>query len=187
MDPLPSGGVLGRLRRYLRVRIGIPGDAPRCRTAPVAAVVALQALVGVHFGHGQTPTPVRPAAYVEAAYPVLVAGRGAGERLVALGAVFQPAPAPGGPTVAAGSHATHYGDRLASSSDRLRPLRVTSMSSAPINRRLYSSEEAAKALSLSRTKVWELMKTGELENTKIGKRRLIFADSLDRYVERLRN
>ena len=53
--------------------------------------------------------------------------------------------------------------------------------------RLYPPEAAASSLGLSRTKVWELLRDGELRGVKVGKRRLIFADSLDEYVERLKS
>jgi excisionase family DNA binding protein len=59
--------------------------------------------------------------------------------------------------------------------------------SASINRRLYQPEQAAMELGLSRTKVWDLIRKGELASTKVGKRRLIFADSLELYVERLKS
>ena len=52
--------------------------------------------------------------------------------------------------------------------------------------RLYPPEAAASSLGLSRTKVWELLRDGELRGVKVGKRRLIFADSLDEYVEKLK-
>lgn len=49
---------------------------------------------------------------------------------------------------------------------------------------LVSISEAAKALSLGRTSIYELMRSGQLETRKMGRRRLITADSLRRLVER---
>lgn len=47
---------------------------------------------------------------------------------------------------------------------------------------LVSITDAAKALSLGRTSIYELMRSGALETRKMG-RRLITADSLRRLVE----
>lgn len=47
---------------------------------------------------------------------------------------------------------------------------------------LVSITDAAKALSLGRTSIYELMRTGQLETLKMGRRRLITADSLRRLV-----
>jgi excisionase family DNA binding protein len=58
---------------------------------------------------------------------------------------------------------------------------------APTPLRLYPPETAARSLGVSRTKVWELLRDGELSGVKVGKRRLIFADSLDDYVQRLKS
>ena len=48
---------------------------------------------------------------------------------------------------------------------------------------LVSIAEAAQALSLGRTSVYELIRTGELETRKMGRRRLVLAASLRRLVE----
>jgi excisionase family DNA binding protein len=45
--------------------------------------------------------------------------------------------------------------------------------------------EAADALSVGRSKVYELMNAGSLESVKIGKRRLVVAASIDGYVASL--
>lgn len=47
---------------------------------------------------------------------------------------------------------------------------------------LVSITDAAKALSLGRTSIYELMRSGELETRKMGRRRLITAESLRRLV-----
>lgn len=47
---------------------------------------------------------------------------------------------------------------------------------------LVSITDAAKALSLGRTSIYELMRSGELETRKMGRRRLITAASLRRLV-----
>lgn len=48
---------------------------------------------------------------------------------------------------------------------------------------LVSITDAAKALSLGRTSVYELMRSGQLETRKMGRRRLITAESLRRLVD----
>ncbi len=48
---------------------------------------------------------------------------------------------------------------------------------------LVSIAEATKALSIGRTSVYELIRTGQLETRKMGRRRLITAESLRRLVE----
>lgn len=47
---------------------------------------------------------------------------------------------------------------------------------------LVSITDAAKALSLGRTSIYELIRAGELETRKMGRRRLITAHSLRRLV-----
>lgn len=47
---------------------------------------------------------------------------------------------------------------------------------------LVSIPDAATALSVGRTTVYELMRSGQLETRKMGRRRLITADSLRRLV-----
>lgn len=46
--------------------------------------------------------------------------------------------------------------------------------------------EASSVSGLSRTKLYELMASGELESVKVGRRRLVPAEALAAYVERLR-
>lgn len=48
---------------------------------------------------------------------------------------------------------------------------------------LVSITDAAKALSLGRTSVYELMRSGQLETRKMGRRRLITAESLRRLAD----
>ena len=57
--------------------------------------------------------------------------------------------------------------------------------SAPC-RLLYPVHEAAEQLGIQRTSLYELLKGGELERVKIGRRTLITAESLTEYVDRLR-
>lgn len=49
---------------------------------------------------------------------------------------------------------------------------------------LYRAEEAAELMSLSRTAVFGLIKTGDLRTVKIGKRRRIPRKSIEDYVTR---
>jgi len=53
-------------------------------------------------------------------------------------------------------------------------------------RLLYSIIDAAEQLSIGRAKVEDLVRTGEIESIKLGRRRLIPAEALTDYVERLR-
>lgn len=51
---------------------------------------------------------------------------------------------------------------------------------------LETPEGAAIRLRLGRTKIYELMATGELESVKVGRLRRIPTAALDEYVQRLR-
>ena len=51
---------------------------------------------------------------------------------------------------------------------------------------LYEVSEASVMTSLGRSKLYELMASGEIESVKVGKRRLIPAQALETFVERLR-
>ena len=51
---------------------------------------------------------------------------------------------------------------------------------------LVTAEQAATSLSICRTKVYELLRNGELESVQIGASRRIPAAALAEYVERLR-
>jgi excisionase family DNA binding protein len=48
----------------------------------------------------------------------------------------------------------------------------------------YRVEEAAEALRLSRDKVYELIRSGELRSIKVGSRRLVPVVALTEYVEK---
>lgn len=52
---------------------------------------------------------------------------------------------------------------------------------------LLHLEEARQASALSRSRLYKLMASGELESVKVGRRRLIPAEALADYVERVRN
>jgi len=55
------------------------------------------------------------------------------------------------------------------------------------SRLLYSVEEAADLLGIGRTYMFHLLRTGEIDSLKIGKRRMIPSDALDDYIEHLRS
>ena len=55
-----------------------------------------------------------------------------------------------------------------------------------MNKLLYDVNEASIMTSLGRSKLYELMATGEVESVKVGKRRLIPAEALERFVQGLR-
>lgn len=48
---------------------------------------------------------------------------------------------------------------------------------------LVSIAETAKALSLGRTSVYELINAGELETRKMGRRRLVTVESIKRLID----
>lgn len=58
------------------------------------------------------------------------------------------------------------------------------MTVAPL---LYTPEEAADVLRLSRTEIYRLIRVGELESVRIGARRRLPAQALNEYVDRLRD
>ena len=47
----------------------------------------------------------------------------------------------------------------------------------------YSVNETAEALSLGKTKLYELLQSGEIPTFNVGKKRLIAATDLERFVE----
>ncbi|MBA8795953.1 excisionase family DNA binding protein [Friedmanniella endophytica] len=53
---------------------------------------------------------------------------------------------------------------------------------API---LYEVDEAAEALRLSRSRIYELIRSGQLESVKAGRRRLVPVAALQAYVASL--
>jgi excisionase family DNA binding protein len=57
--------------------------------------------------------------------------------------------------------------------------------SSPPDRLLFTPEEAAAVLSVSRTKVFELIGTGQLRSGRIGASRRIPARELERFVQEL--
>jgi excisionase family DNA binding protein len=52
---------------------------------------------------------------------------------------------------------------------------------------LLTAEQAATALAICRTKVYELLRNGELESVQIGASRRIPTAALEDYVQRLRD
>jgi excisionase family DNA binding protein len=52
---------------------------------------------------------------------------------------------------------------------------------------LLTPEEAARAIGLGRTKVYELLPAGALESVQIGAARRVPAEALREYVDRLRS
>lgn len=51
-------------------------------------------------------------------------------------------------------------------------------------RRTVSLKEAAESMSVGPTTVAKLVREGELKTAKVGRRRLVFNDSIDAYLER---
>ena len=58
-------------------------------------------------------------------------------------------------------------------------------SSAPIQRAAYSVEEAAAALGIGRTYVFQLIKEGNLQTVKAGRRRLVPAKEVHAFLVRM--
>lgn len=54
-------------------------------------------------------------------------------------------------------------------------------------RKLLTVEEAADWLSIGRTRMFALVKSGEVESVQIGRSRRIHPDAIDAYARRLRN
>jgi excisionase family DNA binding protein len=50
----------------------------------------------------------------------------------------------------------------------------------------YSIDEAVEASGIGRTTLYELMGSGEIESVKVGRRRIIPADSIRAYFDSLR-
>ena len=55
-----------------------------------------------------------------------------------------------------------------------------------MTRRLYSKPEAAEQLSISERVLARLIQDGQIDSVLIGRRRLVPAEALDDYIERLR-
>lgn len=55
-----------------------------------------------------------------------------------------------------------------------------------MTRLLLTPEESAETISVSRSKLYELLASGAIESVRIGKSRRIPAEALQAYVERLR-
>jgi excisionase family DNA binding protein len=54
-------------------------------------------------------------------------------------------------------------------------------------RMLLTAEQAAQSLAIGRTKVFELIRSGELESIRIGSSRRIPIDAIEEFVFRLRS
>lgn len=50
-------------------------------------------------------------------------------------------------------------------------------------RLLFAVKDAAHALGVGQTKIWELIKTGQLDTRRIGSRRLVTEESLRKVAE----
>lgn len=62
----------------------------------------------------------------------------------------------------------------------------TSAPCPPARQKLaYSLDEAIEALSIGRTHLFDLLRRGEIASVKVGRRRLVLAESLDAYLARL--
>jgi excisionase family DNA binding protein len=70
-------------------------------------------------------------------------------------------------------------------SDRSRPAERPSGATALVDKLLLSPEEVAEALSVSRSKVYELLASGRLDSVKIGRCRRVVQSVLLRFVDEL--
>ena len=64
---------------------------------------------------------------------------------------------------------------------------MTTKDRPPVPAVLYRVEEAADALRLSRSLLYELIRSGELRTVKAGRRRLVPVEALAEYVARLKD
>jgi excisionase family DNA binding protein len=55
-----------------------------------------------------------------------------------------------------------------------------------VARLLYKPEDAAELLSIGRTLMYDLIKSGQVDSVKVGRRRLVPAEALTSYVDHLR-
>ncbi|WP_326799308.1 helix-turn-helix domain-containing protein [Streptomyces sp. NBC_01808] len=62
-----------------------------------------------------------------------------------------------------------------------------STAAEPAEQLLYRPEEAAKALRIGRSTVYEEIRLGRLQTVRIGRRRLVPPEYIQRYVELLKN
>jgi excisionase family DNA binding protein len=56
-----------------------------------------------------------------------------------------------------------------------------------VTKLLVSIDEGCEVVGVKRSKMYELLATGEIESVKIGKSRRIPVDALEEYVSRLRS
>ena len=54
-----------------------------------------------------------------------------------------------------------------------------------VTKRAYSPVEAAKATSICRTRIFAALRKGELQGRKLGRRTIILAEDLERYLASL--
>lgn len=64
-------------------------------------------------------------------------------------------------------------------------MRTQSSKKAVIAPVLYRVDEAAEALRISRSVIYELIRSGQLRTVKVGRRRLVPVQALDDYVASL--
>ena len=64
-------------------------------------------------------------------------------------------------------------------------MRTQSSENAVIPPVLYRVDEAAEALRISRSVIYELIRSGQLRTVKVGRRRLVPVQALDEYVATL--
>ncbi|MET8401798.1 helix-turn-helix domain-containing protein [Streptomyces sp900116325] len=62
---------------------------------------------------------------------------------------------------------------------------MSTATAAPVDRLLYKPEEAAEALAIGRSTVYELMADGSLKYIKLGRTRRIRRADIEAYVESL--
>ena len=56
---------------------------------------------------------------------------------------------------------------------------------SPVRRKLYRVEEVAEVLNVGRTKVFDLIRSGQLASVKVGGSRRVTEQAIDHYIERL--
>jgi excisionase family DNA binding protein len=62
---------------------------------------------------------------------------------------------------------------------------AVALNQTPPRKAAFTMKEAGEALRVGQTKIYALIKTGELRTRKLGRRRLVLADDLNKFLEEL--
>jgi len=62
---------------------------------------------------------------------------------------------------------------------------ITEGTTPPVHRKLHRVEEVAEVLNVGRTKVFDLIRSGQLASVKVGGSRRVTEQAIEDYIERL--